>query len=191
MASWFRSTLRAVPFLLTIGALAVACGGTTSTSTSTPPRATSAPGTAGATPPTSTGVAIADLCGLVGTTAVSAALGEPVTAGATETSSGSTSCTFAAPSGTEMALGVTTGFSSLSSWDFQMQTLGMTAANKVPGIGEAAYAKAGLPFGELGASFAAYQDHTGINVTIESSANPATLVAAATAIGKILFEAVL
>jgi hypothetical protein len=132
---------------------------------------------------------IADLCGLVGTTAVSAALGEPVTAGATQNASFSSQCTFTGASGTKAVIAVTTGFSSLSGWDFQMKTLGVTDANKVPGIGEAAYARGTLPLGGPGASFSAYANHTAVDVSIASSANPTALVAAATTIGKLLLEA--
>jgi hypothetical protein len=183
-----------VSLLAAVALFAAACGGG-SAPTGTPAKGPPGVGTpAGATAKATSGAAatqlvIPDLCALVGAPAVSAALGEPVTAGATQNASFSSQCTFTAASGTKIAIAVTTGFRSLSSWEFQMNTLGMKAENKVPGIGEAAYAKASLPFGGPGASFSAYSNFTGVDVSISSSANPTALVAAATTIGKLLLEA--
>lgn len=189
-----RGVSRALSLALMIGGLLAACGGGSGTAAPTPAGATSK-ATAATTPKATTGATtsgpvITDLCGLVGAAAVSAALGQPVTAGTTNTASGSTTCTFSGTSGPTVAIAVTPGFSSLSGWDFQMKSLGMKAANAVPGIGEAAYARAGLPFGDPGASFSAYQDHTGVDVTIKSTADPNALLAAAIAIGKLLADAI-
>jgi hypothetical protein len=188
-----RVTARTIAVVMVLAALAAGCG-SGSAPTGTPGRGT--PAGQATQVPTKTAAAAAtelsipDLCGLVGAAAVTAAIGEPVTAGVTQNATGSSTCTLSAASGTKVALSVTAGFSSLSGWDFQMRTLGYTDANKIPGIGEAAYGKASLPLGGAGASFSAYSNHTGVDVSIASTADANALLAAATAIGKLLFEAV-
>jgi hypothetical protein len=183
-----RMTARTIAVVVVLAALAAGCGsgGGVAATPTRAPGATPRPTAAAA----ATQLSIPDLCGLVGAAAVTAAIGEPVTAGVTQNATGSSTCTFSAASGTKIALSVTAGFSSLSGWDFQMRTLGYTDANKIPGIGEAAYGKASLPLGGAGASFSAYSNHTGVDVSIASTADPNALLAAATAIGKVLFEAV-
>ena len=182
---------RAIARFVAVGfavASVLACGGAAA-----PPATpvTGASGTPSTTaPPIASpgGGTIDDLCALVGEDVVEQALGEAFEGGATETFAGSTSCAFTGGSGDIVEVAVTPGFGSLAGWELQMQTLGMTADHAIPGVGESAYAKSGLPFGGPGAQFAAYDGGTGVDVTIESGRDATELVAAVTTLGQTLVD---